>query len=116
MRRLTAFLRSFGRRSSLAGFVDVVNEQRIAGWVWDEARPESRLTVSIALAGEVIGKTEASLLRPDLVAFGIGDGRHAFDFVFGRILSASATDKITVSVEGTELRVSSDLEVTHRSV
>lgn len=105
-RRLAAYLRSvLAKPSCLIGSVDAINEQCVAGWVRDQRSPDLRLGVSVALAGEVIGRTEASLPRPDLVAAGIGDGRFGFDFKFGRVLSPAEVDKISVIAEGVPLGI-----------
>jgi ectoine hydroxylase-related dioxygenase (phytanoyl-CoA dioxygenase family) len=98
--RLFDYFHFLRRKSSFAGSADHLNEQRVSGWVRDSSRPERRLTVSIALRGEVIGTTEAALPRPDLVAAGIGDGRYGFDFRFGRVLSPAEVDAISISVDG----------------
>ena len=105
MGRLSTYLRFFGRKSSVIGHVDVISKQRVSGWVWDKAQPDRALTVSITLAGEVIGQTEASLPRPDLAVAGIGDGRHGFDFTFGPPHPPDAHHKITVMVGALKLPI-----------
>jgi 2-polyprenyl-3-methyl-5-hydroxy-6-metoxy-1,4-benzoquinol methylase len=94
-----------GAMSPVIGFVDIINGQRVAGWVWDKSQPERRLTISISVAGRVIGETVASLHRPDLAEAGIGDGRHAFDFPFENNLSDREADNFIVHSEGFRLPV-----------
>jgi hypothetical protein len=104
--RLAAYLRSIvGRPSVITGSVDAVNDQRVAGWVRDPSRPDRRLTVSVAIAGELVGSTEASIPRPDLLEAGIGDGRFGFDFKFGRVLSPAEVDAISLATEGAPLTI-----------
>jgi hypothetical protein len=104
VRRLTNYLRSIVRKPNIASGV-TVNDQLVAGWVRDRSRPDLRLTVSIVLAGQVVGTTEALLPRPALVAAGIDDGR--FGFNFGRVLSPAEVNAVGVIVEGAQLPIHS---------
>lgn len=61
-----------------AGFVEVVAADRVLGWAWDPARPETRLRVELRLGTTVLAEAVADRPRDDLAASGIGDGRHAF--------------------------------------
>lgn len=62
----------------LNGRVDALDGNRLHGWIWDEARPEERLTVRLLLDGRVALEAKADQSRVDLRRNGIGDGRHAF--------------------------------------
>jgi ubiquinone/menaquinone biosynthesis C-methylase UbiE len=107
MRWLVDYLRSCGATSPVIGFVDVIDERRVGGWVWDRSQPERRLTIFISVAGQVVGQAEASLPRPDLAKAGIGDGRHAFDFAFESRLPDGQADNIIVHSDGFQLPVRS---------
>jgi hypothetical protein len=60
-------------------FVDVVNRDRIAGWVRDGERPGEAQALQIVDNGTVVARVLANRYRPDLEKAGIGDGRFGFD-------------------------------------
>jgi GT2 family glycosyltransferase len=64
----------------MLGHVDTINENMIAGWAHDPARPGERLQVQIFIAGRLAGTVVAECFRPDLEAAGLGDGHRAFAF------------------------------------
>jgi ubiquinone/menaquinone biosynthesis C-methylase UbiE len=107
VQQLANYLRSFVGMSPVIGFVDAIDGGRVSGWVWDKSQPERRLTISISVAGRVVGQTEASLPRPDLAEAGIGDGRHAFEFAFQGTLPDGEADAIAVHSDGFQLPIRS---------
>jgi hypothetical protein len=71
----------------------------LEGWCWTPSEPRARLTVEILEGETVLLRVIAADERPDLVAAGIGDGRHGFRAVVppppsaigrGRVLRARA--------------------------
>jgi len=54
----------------------------------------------VRLGDEIIAEVTANAWRPDLVAAGIGDGYHAFNLMFGRMLSETELAAVTVEVSG----------------
>jgi hypothetical protein len=64
--------------AKLNGRVDALDGNRLHGWIWDEARPDERLTVKLRLDGQSVMEAPADQSRIDLRRNGIGDGRHAF--------------------------------------
>jgi len=66
-------------RAKPQGFVDHVGPSRVAGWAWDAANPDARLSVTIEVDGKEVATVVADRHRPDLAAAGKGDGAHAFE-------------------------------------
>ena len=64
--------------AKLNGRVDALDGNRLHGWIWDETRPEERLTVRLLRHGLKVQEAVADQGRIDLRRNGIGDGRHAF--------------------------------------
>ncbi|MCD8082261.1 MAG: 3D domain-containing protein [Clostridiales bacterium] len=70
--------------SVIAGYLDRVEDGVIVGWGWDSSTPNTAIPVSVTVtkeeSGEVIHDFEqtAAVYREDLVAEGIGNGRHGF--------------------------------------
>ncbi len=60
------------------GCHDVATCERISGWVWDAARPERVLDVSLYDGDTLLGAVRANRFRRDLREAGKGDGYHAF--------------------------------------
>ncbi len=77
------------------GRIDALDGSRLHGWLWDEARPEERLTVRLMLDERVIGEVTADQSRIDLRRNGIGDGRHAFSMELDEA-SVAARDRLVV--------------------
>ncbi|BBK36720.1 hypothetical protein STAQ_17980 [Allostella sp. ATCC 35155] len=63
-----------------AGHVDSIENGFVRGWARDEAAPGSRTLVEIYLGDHSLGTTTADRYREDLIAAGMGDGRHGFAF------------------------------------
>ena len=60
----------------------VVPEQRIAGWVVNDADPWARVEVQLFIDGKFVGTQLAQLSRPDVVAAGwTKDEWHGYSFV-----------------------------------
>jgi len=69
------------RLGRLLGSLDVVNSERISGWLRDEANPEVPVRLEILDGAAVIARITAQRRRLDLERAGFGDGRHGFDFL-----------------------------------
>lgn len=74
----------------------------LKGWAFDPARPEARLQVEVLLDGRFVGLVTADGLREDLVAEGVGDGRHGFRLNLGTALGR-ATGKLVVRPVGSTI-------------
>jgi hypothetical protein len=65
------------------GYVDIVNDREIVGWVYDDANENQPLTVEIFAGGRIVAKIRADEFRADLKAAGKGNGQHAFRYALG---------------------------------
>jgi sulfatase maturation enzyme AslB (radical SAM superfamily) len=92
------------------GSVELICNDRVAGWVWDARSPGTRLGVAVHLCGNEIAESSARLHRPDLGDAGIGDGAHAFDIQLEKRISDQELGSIAVNVKGTryQLPISAD--------
>lgn len=72
---LTAFTPHF------RGSLDLANTRHIAGWVVNQAEPQSRVEVQLYIDGRFAGNRFADIPRPDVVAAGrANDEKHGFTF------------------------------------
>lgn len=79
---------------STVGYIDVVEQRRIAGWAWCRRRPEMQVDVEIRVDDQIVGRARADRLRSDLARGGVGDGRHAFEVVLDEPLAADQKTRI----------------------
>ena len=82
----------------LNGRVDALDGNRLHGWIWDEARPEERLTVRLVRDGVAVQEVVADQSRVDLRRNGIGDGRHAFAMELDDSVVAARADLVIIGV------------------
>lgn len=66
--------------SAVHGALDVMSHYRIAGWVWDPASPDERLTVRFWVDDRFEAESTANIFRLDLQQNAIGDGSYGFEF------------------------------------
>ena len=71
----------------LVGRLDIVAEDRIIGWAYDAADPNTPVRLRILADGVVIGQAVAELYRPDLAKADIGNGCYGFEFIVAGGLS-----------------------------
>lgn len=88
--------------AAIVGHVDAVRREggRICfdGWAHSPEWPGAQLALEARAGGEALGRTVADKDRPDLVAHGIGDGRHGFSLSFARDrLAASGATDVTIA-------------------
>lgn len=76
------------------GYVDVVNDREIAGWIWDDARPDEALTLEILAGDRVLATIVADMFREDLRAHRKGNGRHAFHHRFPEAAGSTLSARI----------------------
>jgi glycosyltransferase involved in cell wall biosynthesis len=81
------------------GSLDHADRHTVAGWCQDAGRSDTPVSLIITDNDRLLGRVLANLHRPDLVAAGIGSGRHAFDFHFPRALSPAEKHVIRVQRE-----------------
>lgn len=65
--------------TSVVGYIDEFQEDRVYGWAWDRRRPDHRMEIQIWLGDRPIATTIADRARGDLRMNGVGDGMHAFE-------------------------------------
>ncbi|HEV2362980.1 MAG TPA: glycosyltransferase [Caulobacteraceae bacterium] len=63
---------------TLAGVVELATSEELAGWAWDPANPSSPVIVEGIDGTETIFSVLADEPREDLLAAGLGNGRHGF--------------------------------------
>jgi SAM-dependent methyltransferase len=66
---------------ALEGFLDICEENLIAGWARDSDHPESRVSVEVRVDQAPVAQVIADQYRKDLEDVGIGDGNYAFSFI-----------------------------------
>ena len=80
------------------GHVDSITQVSVSGWAADDADPDARLELCVAVDGQETGRVFAERPRRDLAALGrYGDGAHGFLFTFPAPLSVFLDHKVTVS-------------------
>lgn len=81
----------------LAGHVDVIDRNRVAGWAADLSAPDKAIDVEIYVNGEYCTRVSCNRARADLRGAGRwGAGDHGFRFVFASALSPELTHRIAV--------------------
>jgi hypothetical protein len=73
-----AGLRAPVKAAPFQGNLEYVAADRIEGWAQNPDHPNVPVCLDIVVAGEVVAQILANRFRGDLLAAGIGDGRHAF--------------------------------------
>ena len=82
--------------------VDFCDSRTVAGIVWDRAQPEERPTVDIYVDFVWVARVRADEYREDLRHRGMGDGRHAFSYAFGKEVRSGRMHTIEVRLTGRE--------------
>ena len=60
------------------GALDVVDAEVIAGWAWDQTRPDAPIEVEVYDGDALLATVLADQFREDLIGAGIGNGKHGF--------------------------------------
>ncbi len=96
------------RPASLRSHLGYVGRERISGWAWDSELPYEAVTLLVFDNDVQIAELVANIYRKDLLAAGIGTGRHGFEFWFPGGLSPSIRHVIHVrrASDGADLRCS----------
>jgi hypothetical protein len=63
---------------AVAGFVEHAGTSQVSGWAYDSSSPAARLEVTVRIGDAFYASGYADIARNDLLAAGIGDGRHGF--------------------------------------
>jgi glycosyltransferase involved in cell wall biosynthesis len=97
--------RALALPGTLSGNLDSVSRSRIAGWAQDGADGERPVGLVVKVNGRTLARILANRERADLATAGIGNGRHAFELVLPKPLSALVSQEISVlrETDGVEL-------------
>lgn len=87
--------------TTLLGNVDLAHDGIVAGWAFDPGAPDRRIALRVAIDDTNAGEFTADLFRADLLAAGVGDGRHGFHHTLPLALRHVAGGHVTVSEVGT---------------
>jgi hypothetical protein len=63
---------------AVSGFVEHVDTDHVVGWAYDTNFPAARLEVTVRIGDAFYASGFADIARSDLLAAGIGDGKHGF--------------------------------------
>jgi hypothetical protein len=85
---------SFG--AGIEGCLDEASRGWVRGWAVDRDMPSQPVQLQIVVDGVVLCEVVADMFRADLLAAGIGDGRHAFDVTIPGGLPLDQTHVISV--------------------
>lgn len=91
--------------AALRGAIDVADRLRIKGWAQDQAEPERAVSLLILANDAAIGRVLANTYREDLGHAGIGDGRHAFEFILPADLACAeaVTLRVVRAIDGADI-------------
>jgi hypothetical protein len=88
-----------GTAPSVVGYVDAIVDGRVYGWAYDRTRPGARIAVRVEHEGDLLAAFIADRAREDLVAGGVGDGRHAFEAELPQGVAAGPLRVLAVAPE-----------------
>ena len=66
--------------AALTGYLDAVNSNSITGWAFDPNSPNNPLNVQIYINGQLKTTVAANQFRLDLLAAGLGNGYHVYNY------------------------------------
>jgi len=84
------------------GYVDHCDSRGILGWAQNYRAPSERLSVELVVDGNRLETVKADFYREDLLEAGIGDGKHAFYYVFPLELKDGRSHEIEAKIAGTD--------------
>lgn len=87
------------------GCLDRADGRFIAGWAYDQTRPNQALEVGIYDNDVLLTTATASIFRSDLLAAGKGNGKHCFNVVTPSCLKDERHHRISVKVARTSFHL-----------
>jgi hypothetical protein len=84
------------------GNLDAVTCGSVVGWIWDKRQPNSAIQLDIYDGDTKVDTLTASELRQDLVAAGMGNGIHGFNYPIPARLKDGKPHSIWAAVPGTD--------------
>ncbi len=100
--------------AAFRGHLDRTSEGVVSGWAWDASRPDTPVFVDIFEGTQLLATVPADVFGKDLVAAGIGNGRHRFEFVTPRRLRARRDQRVHVQFSGTGVALTGSPVVVER--
>ena len=91
---------------AVTGWVEFADTRSVSGWAYDSDSPSTRLEITVRVADKFCASGLASIERNDLLAAGMGDGKHGFNIDL-RDASISVEDAAAL-----EIHAVSGVEVT----
>ena len=85
----------------IRGALDVADETHVAGWLYSESSDLHGRVVLAFSAGRCIGAGTIEIYREDLLAAGLGHGKHGFRFPIDT--TGVAPGSVVVRLEGSDL-------------
>lgn len=86
----------------LRGAIDLVQSDRIGGWIYSDIGEVSNRTILAYLDGQCVGAGRVELLREDLKLAGLGDGRLGFSFGIA-LEDPQDLPRVVVKLDGSDL-------------
>ena len=83
----------------LNGCLEIVNEQKISGWVWNKSQPLERLEITIRIDGKAYTNALADRYIEELKQQGCGDGNYGFEVKTPHSLFDSHLHNVEVFVD-----------------
>jgi len=86
----------------LRGAIDLVQSDRIGGWIYSDYGKVSDHAILAFVDGQCVGAGRVDLLREDLKAAGLGDGRLGFNFEIS-LREPADLPRVVVKLDGSDL-------------
>jgi hypothetical protein len=93
--------RSSEKKLLEAGHFDMATDEVIAGWAWDQRKPDQAVNVEIYVDTRLLATVSADQFREDLQEAGVGDGKHGFAYPTPARLKDGRPHVIRVKIAGT---------------
>ena len=98
---------AFASTSKNSGHLDSIDGNKISGWAWNSAAPDTPVSVTVTVVNAHTGDSllaetaTADIERDDLKTSGIGNGAHGFEIMIDWSSIPDDTYMIKLSVNGT---------------
>ncbi len=89
----------------IKGHFDSISGLYVAGWAFNEEKPDERLKVSVVVDGSEVAHGVADQFRQDLLDAKIGDGKHSFVISLPESIIDEKEHEIRVFVKGYDIEL-----------
>src|SRR4051812_26232924 len=86
--------------SAFEGYIEIIGEECLEGWVWCKTRPNETFEVEISASGCFVASVRADLYREDLAKDGKGDGCFGFKVILPKHFRGQDTLVLNARVKG----------------